>query len=76
MSIIALNILAGDILSILEQQGGRARLDQIRPSFCCTREAVLMALGRLLSDGLVTVDSGIGDWIVKLGAGGLMAVHA
>ena len=65
MSVIEVSLLAGEMLSTLEQRGGVAPLEQLMSSRRCSRDLVVMALGWLFKEGLVTVQSGIGDWLVK-----------
>jgi len=65
MSVIEVSLMAGEILSTLEQRGGVAPLEQLTPSRRCSRDLVVMALGWLFKEGLVSVQSGIGDWLVK-----------
>ena len=66
MSVIEVSVMAGEILSSLEQRGGMAPLEQLTPSRRCSRDLVVMAVGWLFKEGLVIVQAGIGDWILKL----------
>ncbi len=66
MSVIELSVVAGDILSTLEQRGGAIPLERLTSSRRCSRDLVVMAVGWLFKEGLVTVQAGIGDWILKL----------
>jgi len=66
MSVIEVSVAAGDILSTLEQRGGTVRLEQVTSSRRCSRDLAIMAVGWLFKEGLVTVQAGIGDWILKL----------
>lgn len=66
MSVIEVSVVAGDILSTLEQRGGAIHLEQLTSSRRCSRDLVVMAVGWLFKEGLVSVQAGIGDWILKL----------
>lgn len=64
MSVIEVSVAAGEMLSGLEQHGGAAALEQLASSRRCSRDLAMMAVGWLFKEGLVTVQPGIGDWIV------------
>ena len=65
MSVIEVSVLAGEILSTLERNGGVAHLEQLPGSRRCSRDLVVMALGWLFKEGLVIIKPGMGDWLVK-----------
>lgn len=64
MSVIEVSVLAGEILSTLERDGRAVYLDRLTASRRCPRDLIVMALGWLFKEGLVTIQSGIGDWVV------------
>jgi len=64
MSVIDVSVMAGEILLALERSGGAARVEQMTLHRPCSRDVLLMALGWLFKEGLVTVQPGIGDWLI------------
>lgn len=65
MSVIEVGVMAGEMLTVLEQHGGRLPLAQVTSSRRCSRDLAMMALGWLFKEGLVTMHAGLGDWWVK-----------
>ena len=51
---------------LLEWNGGVVRVEQLLAVPRCSRDIVLLALGWLARNGFVTVEPGIGDWVVKM----------
>ncbi len=65
MSIIDISITAGNILTALEQRGGIERVSRMACARQCSQTLLLMAVGWLFKEGLVTVHAAAGDWVLK-----------
>jgi len=74
MSVIEVSVMAGEILSTLEQRGGIIPLEQLTLSRRCSRDLVMFALGWLFKEGLVIIHPGMGDWFIKVRTRGAMKV--
>lgn len=64
-----MSTVAGEILSALERTKGTMRLAEFAHRPSCSRDVVLMALGWLYQEGLITVHPVIGDWLVRTRVG-------
>lgn len=66
MSVIEVSMMAGEILSSLEQKDGATPLQQFTSSQRCSRDLVMMAVGWLFKEGLISLHPGFGDWLLRV----------